>query len=139
MGSTQSTWATSHLLAQNYKHGGRDGDHSYPKIHDEPTVGQKANGRRCSPPRTRHSPQEGDLLETGQDVQNYPRCGLVLRIPHPLRWWQYYRLRPGLRQYGSSQEVRTQAQTCIKGSVSEEEGFQKTAQGKEEPNEEARG
>merc|ERR1712071_8293 len=115
MGSTQSTWATSHLLAQNYKHGGRDGDHSYPKIHDEPTVGQKANGRRCSPPRTRHSPQEGDLCETGQDVQNYPRCGLVLRIPHPLRWWQDYRLRPGLRQYGSSQEVRTQAQTCIKG------------------------
>merc|ERR1712071_730096 len=31
----------SHLLAQNYKHGGRDCDHSYPKIHDEPTVARR--------------------------------------------------------------------------------------------------
>merc|ERR1712071_200038 len=42
----------------------------------------------------------------------------------------------GLRQHGSSQEVRTQAQTCFQGSVREEEGFPQTAKGKEEQNEE---
>merc|ERR1712071_324268 len=58
----------------NYKHGGRDGDHSYPKIHDEPTVGQKANGRRflhpgrATVPKKEISEKLAKMYKTTPDV-----------------------------------------------------------------------